>query len=45
MSSKSRLSTIGLANPTVLKYSISFNKVMDIPDILSILLNCWIVVA
>ena len=34
-----------VANPIVLKYSISFNEVMDIPDILSILLDCWIVIA
>ena len=33
MSSKSRLSTVGLANPIVLKYSISFNEV-TIVDIL-----------
>ena len=45
MSPKSRLSTIGLANPIVLKYSISFSEVMDILDILSILLDCWIVIA
>ena len=39
MPSLSRLSTIGLANQIVLKYSISFNEVMDIPDILSNLLD------
>ena len=40
MSFKPRLSTIGLANPIVLKCSVSFNEVMDIPDILSNLLDC-----
>ena len=39
MPSLSRLSAIGLASPIVLKYSISFNEVMDIPDILSNLLD------
>ena len=32
---RSRLSTIGLPKPIVLNYSISFNEVMDVPDILS----------
>ena len=44
MSPKSRLSTIGFANPIVLKYSISFNEVIDILNILSILLDCWMVI-